>query len=102
MAETFEPTDITRKLFKHLAEKMHDISLGEFFELWEAEDDPRKAGSVVAAAHMRAAARVAVFGAVCAGLEPQEANWLELAKEQFDQALIDVGAAFQKKAEIDG
>lgn len=91
--ETFTPDDRTRAIFNALHGKINSAGIDEFFEVWEIESDPRKAGSVVAAAYMQIAARIAVFSAQCAGREPSREQWLALAAEQFDKAVTDVSEA---------
>jgi hypothetical protein len=90
----FTPTDKTRAVLKELAAGLADTAEEKFFEVWEAEisdpDAPRMAGSVIAAAYMRHAARFAIFGAECAGREPSLDLWLAMAKENFIDAQKDV------------
>jgi hypothetical protein len=89
--DTFQPTDTTRAILKRLAAGLADEAEAKFFDVWEAEisdpDAPRVAGSVIANAYMRNAARFGVFGAQCAGKEPSLKLWLAVAEEQFNDAL---------------
>ena len=97
MSEIFTPTDATRAILKNLRHRLGDDADKEFFDTWEAEisdpDAPRMAGSVVASAYMRLAARYAVFGADCAGREPSLQLWLALAAQEFHDAVKDVANA---------
>lgn len=74
----------------------------KFFDIWESEIAdpmaPRMAGSVIANAYMRLAARFAVFGCECAGREPSRELWLEFAKQQFDDAIADCAESNLKKS----
>lgn len=91
--EIFNPTDTARSAFKALMGGVTDQVMDGFFDMWEAEDDPRKAGSMVAHAYISNAAKVAVFGAECAGKEPRKDLWLKACEEAYDAATKDVGAA---------
>jgi hypothetical protein len=90
----FTPTDKTRSVLKELSAGLAEKAESHFFEVWEAEiadpDAPRMAGSVIAAAYMKHAARFAIFGAECAGREPSLELWLAMAKENFIDAQRDV------------
>lgn len=91
---TFKPTDETRAILKALRNDLGDAADKQFFDVWEAEiadpDAPRMAGSVIASAYMRLAARYGVFGADCAGREPNLQLWLALAEQEFRDAVRDV------------
>lgn len=91
MSETFTPTDETRAILRKLAAGLADEAEAKFFDVWESEisdpDAPRIAGSIIANAYMRNAARFGVFGAQCAGKEPSLKLWLAIAEEQFNDAL---------------
>lgn len=93
----FKPTETSRAIMKALSARLGDAADKEFFDAWEAEiadpDAPRMAGSIVAAAYMRLAARYAVFGADCAGREPSLQLWLALAEQNFQDAVKDVETA---------
>lgn len=95
---TFNPNDTARAAFK----AMHDEAAGplmeRFFELWEAEGDPRRAGSMAAHAYIRNAARIAVFGARCGGHEPDINMWLDTCQMQFNEAFKAVAEAFLQVA----
>ena len=93
-AETFEPTDESRAIFNKLFTDVMTEAQEKFFALWELENDPLKAGSIVAASYMRTAARIAIFGSMCGHHNPREEQWMELALENFEHAIIDVAAAF--------
>ena len=97
MSETFKPTDAARAILKGLRNRLGDDADKEFFDTWEAEisdpDAPRMAGSIVASAYMRLAARYGVFGANCAGREPNLQLWLVLAEQEFHDAVKDVARA---------
>lgn len=92
---TFTPSDKAREVFKGLSGASGDAMMERFFELWEAEGESRKAGSMAAHAFVRNAARIAVFGAVCGGYEPNRDLWMQCCGEAFDQAVIDVAKAFE-------
>lgn len=93
----FKPTDQSREILKGLRKRLGDDADKEFFDVWEAEindpDAPRMAGSIVAAAYMRLAARYGVFVADCAGREPSLQLWLALAEQEFRDAVKDVAEA---------
>lgn len=95
--DTFNPTAATRSALKHLHQGLANEAEAKFFEVWEREiadpDAPRIAGSIVANAYMRNAARFGVFGAQCAGREPSLELWLAVAREQFDEAVKDCATA---------
>ena len=97
MANEFTPTDETRAILKALRNRLGDDADKEFFDVWEAEisdsDAPRMAGSVIASAYMRLAARYGVFGADCAGREPSLQLWLALAEQEFRDAVRDIAEA---------
>jgi hypothetical protein len=97
MSDTFKPTDATRAILKQLNAGIADEAEAKFFEVWESEisdpDAPRIAGSIIAHAYMRNAARFAVFGSQCADREPSLDLWLAVAKEQFDLAVQDCKTA---------
>lgn len=96
----FQPTEATKTLWKSKMVSLlpHDL-VDEFFALWETEKDARKAGSLVAHRIMVWAARIALFGAQCSGVEPKLENWLAASRERFDEAQIDVASAFKQAAE---
>lgn len=91
MTNTFTPSDQTRAALQSLHEGLATEAETKFFEVWEAEianhDAPLRAGSIVAAAYMRNAARFAVFGAQCAGQPPRLEQWLAVARENFEKAI---------------
>jgi hypothetical protein len=99
----FTPTDTTRVALKSLAGGLADAAEEKFFEVWEAEindpDAPRMAGSVIAAAYMKNAARFAVFGARCAGKEPSLKLWLDLARQNYFEAVDAVNRSVDIAAE---
>lgn len=70
-------------------------AMEQFFAFWETENDPRKAGSIVAHGLVRNAARVAVFGAVCDGREPRKDLWMELCSDHFHEAVMDVNGVMK-------
>jgi hypothetical protein len=96
--DRFDPTERTREIFKEIADLAHDEGCARFFELWEEQDSPREAGSVVAASHMRIAAVIAVFGCECEGREPDLETWLKMAAEEFHSAVNTVSGAMRKAA----
>jgi hypothetical protein len=73
----------------------------DFFDLWETEDDPRKAGSIMANFFLRAAAKFAVFGAFCAGREPSRELWLGTCNSVFDQVVKDCIAVLGDEPTLD-
>lgn len=96
---TFKPNAQTKAILARMHAEDGTLAqmLEEFFALWEAEgkDGARRAGSIMAHIYVRQAARIAVFGAVCAGGdEPNLDLWLALCKEHGEKALIDVREAF--------
>lgn len=90
----FTPNDKARAAFKRMSDAASDAMMAQFFDIWEAEGDPRKAGSMAAHAYIKNAARMAVFGAQCAGLEPQVDLWHQACEDAFTEALRDVSEAF--------
>lgn len=98
--EIFQPTDKTREIFKQISDVAHDQGCARFFDLWEQQDSPREAGSVVAAAHVRIAARIAVFGCECEGREPNLETWLKMAEEAYHEAVGAVREAHLKAADM--
>lgn len=92
--DKFTPSDRTKAMMKVLFPLVGDQASAAFFDAWETEienpDAPRRAGSVVATGYMLTAARVAVFGAQCAGANPDRDQWMKFAGEQFDQAVKDL------------
>ena len=71
MSETFDPTEATRERLRNSGQELSNAAMDEFFALWETEGDPRKAGSIVAHRYVIQAAKIAAFGAVCAGQTPR-------------------------------
>lgn len=98
MAETFKPTEEAKAAFHRMRSDAFDAVTKQFFDIWEAEGEPQRAGSMAAHAMLSCAARVAVFGAQCAGIEPQRERW----REACDQAFTDAVAAVAKSFEIAG
>lgn len=99
MTETetkFTPSAAARAAFKAMADEGHDAIMERFFGIWEADGDPRRAGSMAAHAFITNAARIAVFGALCGGHEPQQELWQACCEEAFHQAVKDVATAFDK------
>lgn len=98
---TFKPSDETRAILRELHCNLAEEADKKFFDIWESEIAdpmaPRMAGSVIANAYMRLAARFAVFGCECVGREPNRDLWLELAKQQFDDAIVDCAESTLKK-----
>jgi hypothetical protein len=94
----FTPNDKAREAFKRMSDAGSDAMMAQFFEIWEAEGEPRRAGSMAAHAYIRNAARMAVFGAQCAGHPPQIDLWLECCEQAFHDAVTDVGTAFLEVA----
>lgn len=90
----FKPTDKAREAFRRMSDAAMDAMQDQFFELWEAEGDPRRAGSMVAHAYIQNAAKIAVFGSRCAGLEPQSDLWRAACEEAFTNAACAVDIAF--------
>lgn len=99
--ETFTPNDTARTVFKAMDVAAGDILMERFFDLWEADGDPRQAGSMAAHAYIKNGARIAIFGATCGAHEPSIELWLATCEAAFHQALIDVGAAFEQSAADD-
>jgi len=98
----FQPTDASRALMRELHGNLANKADKIFFDIWESEIAdpmaPRLAGSIVANAYMRLAARFAVFGCECAGREPSLELWLALAKQQFEDAISDCAESKVKVA----
>lgn len=96
-ATTFAPTEKSREILRGLRQRVGDDADKEFFDSWEAEiansDAPRMAGSIIASAYMRLAARYAVFGAECAGRAPSLQLWLAMAEQEFNEAVTDMATA---------
>lgn len=90
----FEPNDKARELFKKFYSDASAATMEEFFDLWEAEGDPRRAGSMMAHKLVILGARFAVFGAVCGGHKPNIALWMEVCRERAEEAIKDVSEAF--------
>lgn len=102
MPETmFTPNDKARAAFKRMSDTARDEMMAQFFDIWEAEGDPRRAGSMAAHAYIINAARMAVFGAQCAGHEPDSDLWRACCADAFNEALRDVATAFVQ-AEVEG
>lgn len=95
---TFRPTEEAKAAFKRMADQASDAMMEHFFAMWEAEGDPRRAGSLAAHAYISRAARVAVFGAHCSGLPPQQELWEAACLDAFNDALRDVNTAFVEAA----
>lgn len=91
---TFSPNDEARAAFRRMSVEASDQMTDRFFEIWETAGDPREAGSLAAHAYIKNAARMAVFGARCAGIDPSPDLWLSCCKDAFDNALRDVETAF--------
>jgi len=100
MASSFVPNETARAAFRAMDKEAGDVLMEQFFALWEAEGDARRAGSMAAHAYIRNAARIAVFGAECAGHEPEIGMWRATCDEQFEKAVNDVATAFAE-AEAD-
>ena len=101
----FKPSDKSRAILRELRGNLAEEAEKKFFDIWEAEVAdplaPRLSGSVIANAYMGIAARFAVFGCECAGREPRLELWLELAKEQFEDAIKHCAAAKEAAAEAE-
>lgn len=91
---TFTPNEKAREAFRRMNNEARDAMMAQFFDIWEAEGDPRRAGSMAAHAYIRNAARMAVFGAQCGGHKPDAELWATCCKDAFDAALSDVAEAF--------
>lgn len=98
MSDKFTPTEDARKVFRTMYREASDAIMEKFFDLWEASGDPREAGSMAAHAYIKNAARVAVFGARCAGEDPRQHQWQACCDEQFHDAVRDVATAFIQAA----
>lgn len=96
--KSFKPNDASRAVFKAMDAKAGDALMERFFDLWEAEGDARRAGSMSAHAYIRNAAHIAVFGARCAGTDPDVECWRAACEEQFHDALRSVAEAFIQAA----
>lgn len=97
MSETeFKPTDRAREIYRGLAKSAQATAVDGFFDMWEAEGDPRRAGSMAAHIHITNGARVAVFGAMCAGDEPRKDLWMACCEAAYDAAIKDVSDAFDQ------
>lgn len=95
-ADHFKPSDKSRELWKRFNEdnNLSETATNEFFEFWDVENDPLRAGSLVAHRYAHYAARFAVFGAASAGKAPRLELFLEVCTEHFNKAVEDVGFAF--------
>lgn len=93
-AKIFTPGPEARAAFKRLADAAYDAMSKEFFDMWEAEGDPRRAGSLAAHAYIKNAAKFAVFGAHCAAVEPERDMWMAACAAAYDEATKDVLIAF--------
>lgn len=102
LEKTFMPTDEARAAFIRMNDAAADAMMEQFFAIWEAEGDPRRAGSMAAHAYIRNAARMDVFGAQCAGQEPQAELWRECCDAAYTDAVRDVTEAFVISSEIKG
>lgn len=98
---TFTPTDKALEAFKRMSDHASDQMIAQFFDIWEAEGDPRRAGSMAAHAYIRNAARLAVFGAHCAGVDPEPEMWRACCEDALTAALHDVPEAFAEAATIE-
>lgn len=100
--DKFTPSPRTLALATAFFTELEKAAETSFFDMWESElentDAPRRAGSVIANAYMRSAARFAVFGAQCAGVQPDLDQWKKFALEQFGRALEDYARAEQETA----
>ena len=94
----FKPSDRAREAFRRMYDSVHDAITEQFFDIFEAEGDWRRAGSMAAQVYIRNAARVAVFGARCAGVEPDADLWRGACNAAFAIALKDVEAVFAEPA----
>lgn len=96
---TFTPTDASKEKYRVLAEKLRIQYNEEFFSFWESQGDhadaPREAGTLVAHALLDIAVRIAVFGTVCAGREPEIGQWRAVCDEHFNRAIGDVTDAMK-------
>jgi hypothetical protein len=90
----FKPTDKAREVLRRMNDAAMDAMQEQFFELWEAEGDPRRAGSIAAHAYITNAAKIAVFGSRCAGLEPQSDLWRAACEDALTNAIRAVDIAF--------
>ncbi len=94
----FHPTETSRAILRSLADESMVRAMDQFFALWIEQSSPREAGSVVAAAFMQTAARMAVVGAMFDNQEPDIDQWLAVARERFDEAMIAAKEAFDQAA----
>lgn len=92
---TFTPTERAREIALRLADKLNDDATQQFFELWEVEDDPRRAGAILAHMYAWEAAKIAIAGAMFAGKEPDIELWLALCKQKFTDAKVAWDEAFK-------
>lgn len=96
--ETFQPNEKTKAILARTGMTIPDELMTEFFALWETEDDPRKAGSIIAHRLILYASRIAIFGAKCAGLEPTLEAWLGSCEMDFVDSVAAVEEAFRQGA----
>ena len=94
----FTPNDAARAAFKRMGDAAADAMMAQFFDIWEAEGDPRRAGSMAAHAYIRNAARMAVFGARCAGRDPESELWRAACEQAYTDAIREVNTAFVEAA----
>lgn len=97
---TFKPTAPAREAFRAMSREAGDVLMERFFDIWEKEGDPRRAGSIAAHAYIRNAAQIAVFGARCGGHEPSIEMWLATCEDQFHEAVKLVEESFEKSDEL--
>lgn len=94
MPRTFKPTGEARAAFERMRLDTFGAAMKQFFDLWDAEGDSHRAGSLAAHALMTCAARIAVFGAQCAGVEPQREMWLAACDAAYAEAVETVEKSF--------
>ena len=99
--QIFKPNDEARAAFNRMSNELADRIMDNFFGLWEAEGDPRRAGSMAAHAYIKNAAKVAVFGAKCSGHTPDKALWLAACGDAYEAATKEVSFAFTISVEND-
>ena len=90
----FYPGAAAIAAFKRLSDAAYDAMSKDFFDMWEAEGDPRKAGSMAAHAYIKNAAKFALFGAQCAAVEPDRDKWMAACAAAYDEAREAVAIAF--------
>lgn len=92
----FTPSEQARGLLQRAFKDESVSSMDEFFALWEAEGCPRRAGSMMAHKFVILGARYAVFGAQCAGVEPNLDLWMNVCREAAERAIADVDESFEQ------